>query len=96
MDSNQLSAKIYGYQNFGKANFGTKPIMPMFPLLLGQWPPKGLKWRKRLGNPATPSLPQKILPPRVHEAMSTHQQPWRKKESKPILLPQSVHGIDFN
>ena len=26
LDSNQLSAKIYGYQNFGKVNFGTKPI----------------------------------------------------------------------
>jgi len=26
LDSNQLSAKIYSWQNFGKANFGTKPI----------------------------------------------------------------------
>ena len=26
LDSNQLSAKIYSWQNFGKANFETKPI----------------------------------------------------------------------
>jgi len=47
-----MSAKIYGYQNFGKANFGTKPIMPMFPLLLGQWPPKGLEVEKTTRQPS--------------------------------------------